>query len=65
MPQREKAQLTPEEVQVLTLISKGATTQEVADDLGISRYAVKKRVDSVLEKLRGPAPPHPPPPLRA
>lgn len=43
--------LTAREVQVLDLMTRGRTNQEIADDLGISTNTVKNHVRSVLEKL--------------
>lgn len=43
--------LTPREQEVLTLVSQGLTSKEIADRLFISVYTVKNHIRNVLEKL--------------
>lgn len=43
--------LTPRESEVLTLIARGLTTQEIADDAGLSPNTVKSHMRSVFRKL--------------
>lgn len=47
----EEAGLTPRELQVLDLIGKGKTNQEIADQLVIEVGTVKNHVHSILDKL--------------
>ncbi len=44
--------LTPREREVLTLIARGATDREIAQELTVSLYTVKAHVRSVLQKLQ-------------
>ena len=46
-----QGKLTPREIQVLKLLSEGASTKEMAEDLGISVSTVRNHVQSVLNKL--------------
>jgi DNA-binding NarL/FixJ family response regulator len=43
--------LTPREQEVLSLVARGATDQEIADSLTISIHTVKTHVRSILAKL--------------
>jgi DNA-binding CsgD family transcriptional regulator len=43
--------LTEEEARVMKLVSEGRTTQEVADELGISPPTAAERMRSTLSKL--------------
>lgn len=47
----EEAGLTPRELEVLDLIGKGRTNQEIADQLVIEVGTVKNHVHSILDKL--------------
>ncbi|MGQ0831871.1 MAG: EAL domain-containing protein [Microthrixaceae bacterium] len=44
-------ELTPREHEVLALIAKGGTNQQIADELVLSRDTVRNHVSSVLSKL--------------
>lgn len=44
--------LTPRELEVLELISRGCTNQQIAQQLVIEVGTVKNHVHSILEKLR-------------
>jgi PAS domain S-box-containing protein len=46
-----QGQLTPRELQILSLIARGWSNREIADDLGVSRGNVKNQVSRLLEKL--------------
>jgi len=43
--------LTYREKQVLELLDKGATTQEIADQLGITTHTIKNHLASAAQKL--------------
>jgi DNA-binding NarL/FixJ family response regulator len=45
------APLSPREVEILQKIAYGATTKEVADQLGISFHTVKTHLERIFEKL--------------
>jgi DNA-binding NarL/FixJ family response regulator len=45
-------ELTPREVEVLTLIARGLSNDEIADELTVSHATVKTHVKRVLAKLR-------------
>ncbi len=47
----EPVGLTPREIEVLTLIEKGLTNQEIAEQLYIEVGTVKNHVHSILQKL--------------
>lgn len=49
---REDFGLTPRELEVLKLISIGATDKEIADRLTLSIYTVKSHVRNILAKLQ-------------
>jgi DNA-binding CsgD family transcriptional regulator len=44
--------LTDEEVRILKLVSEGRSTQEIADELGMSYSTVRRKIESILGKLR-------------
>jgi DNA-binding NarL/FixJ family response regulator len=46
-----EAPLSPREVELLQKIAYGATTKEVADQLGISFHTVKTHLERIFEKL--------------
>ncbi len=46
-----EAPLSPREVEILQKIAYGATTKEVADQLGISFHTVKTHLERIFEKL--------------
>lgn len=50
-PTQETHNLTKRELEVLTFISKGFTSQEVADLLSISSYTVKEYIKNIYRKL--------------
>lgn len=45
-------ELTPREIQVLQLLSKGLANKEIADALNISEHTVKDHLKNILAKLR-------------
>ena len=45
------AELTPREVEVLTLIARGRSNYEIASELGIGERTVKTHVSNILSKL--------------
>jgi RNA polymerase sigma factor (sigma-70 family) len=45
-------QLTPRELDVLSLLTGGATTSEIAESLSISRHTVRSHVQNILAKLQ-------------
>jgi len=50
-PSTAEAPLSPREVEILQKIAYGATTKEVADQLGISFHTVKTHLERIFEKL--------------
>ena len=44
--------LTPRELDILRLLGRGATNQEIASSLAISEAMVKSDIGRILEKLR-------------
>jgi DNA-binding NarL/FixJ family response regulator len=46
-----RTDLTPREVEILKLLSKGPTNKEIGHALGISENTVKNHVNSIIEKL--------------
>jgi DNA-binding NarL/FixJ family response regulator len=50
-PTTAEAPLSPREVEILQKIAYGATTKEVADQLGISFHTVKTHLERIFEKL--------------
>jgi len=50
-PSTAEAPLSPREVEILQKIAYGATTKEVADELGISFHTVKTHLERIFEKL--------------
>jgi DNA-binding NarL/FixJ family response regulator len=50
-PSGGAAPLSPREVEILQKIAYGATTKEVADQLGISFHTVKTHLERIFEKL--------------
>ncbi|MGH2724773.1 MAG: response regulator [Actinomycetota bacterium] len=48
---KPEAPLSPREVEILQLVAYGATTKEVADQLGISFHTVKTHLERIFEKL--------------
>ena len=46
-----EGQLTPRERQIVNLIARGWSNQEIAAELGVSRGNVKNQVSRLLEKL--------------
>jgi DNA-binding CsgD family transcriptional regulator len=57
--------LEEEEGRVLQLLSEGHTTQEIADELGVSYSTARRRIKSVLTKVRSWMRFDPTPPLDA
>ena len=47
----EKRSLTPREVEVLTMVAQGMTSQQIAEQLGISVKTVQAHRANVMEKL--------------
>ena len=46
-----RTDLTPREIEILKLLSKGPTNKEIGRALGISENTVKNHVNSIIEKL--------------
>lgn len=53
-PQEEmdSDELTEREMEVLKLVAKGLSNQEIAQQIGLSEWTVRARVSAILEKLR-------------
>jgi DNA-binding NarL/FixJ family response regulator len=51
-PHRDLATLTPRELEVLTLLGRGLSNQEIAGRLGLSEATVKSHAAHVFTKLR-------------
>jgi NarL family two-component system response regulator LiaR len=53
-PQEEmdSDELTEREMEVLKLVAKGLSNQEIAQQVGLSEWTVRARVSAILEKLR-------------
>jgi DNA-binding NarL/FixJ family response regulator len=51
LPRRAMTRLTPREIEILSAISEGMSTREIAAALSISPYTVSNTVKSVLRKL--------------
>ncbi len=49
--EKDKAELSPREVEVLQLVAQGAPNKEIADSLFISENTVKTHLKSIMEKL--------------
>ncbi len=49
---RTKEELTPREQEVLSLLTKGRTNKEIAQDLFISEKTVKSHLSSIFRKLK-------------
>lgn len=48
----EQDELTEREMEVLKLVAKGLSNQEIAQQVGLSEWTVRARVSAILEKLR-------------
>lgn len=46
-----RAEVTPRELEILTLITRGRANKEIAADLGIAEDTVKQHVSRILQKL--------------
>ena len=46
-----RAEVTPRELEILTLITRGKANKEIAADLGIAEDTVKQHVSRLLQKL--------------
>jgi two-component system, NarL family, response regulator len=46
-----RTDLTPREIEILKLLSKGPTNKQIGQALGISENTVKNHVNSIIEKL--------------
>ncbi|RMF48574.1 MAG: DNA-binding response regulator [Anaerolineae bacterium] len=49
---RRESGLSEEELHILALLADGATNREIADQLGYSEAAIKKKVQTVIEKMQ-------------
>ena len=50
-PGSNRETLTPREQEILTLLTKGSTNKEIAQDLFISEKTVKCHVNNIFKKL--------------
>jgi DNA-binding NarL/FixJ family response regulator len=50
-PDRKQPSLSPREIEILQKVAYGATTKEVADELGISFHDVKTSLAAIFDKL--------------
>lgn len=46
-----RTDLTPREIEILKMLSKGHTNKQIGQELGISENTVKNHVNSIIEKL--------------
>jgi two-component system NarL family response regulator len=46
-----RTDLTPREIEILRMLSKGLTNKQIGHVLGISENTVKNHVNSIIEKL--------------
>ena len=51
-PEEAFPELTPRELEVLTLIAQGATNRQIADQLVISAHTVRNHITSIFSKLQ-------------
>jgi DNA-binding NarL/FixJ family response regulator len=51
LPREAPAPLSEREVEILQRVAYGASTREIAEDLGISAHTVKTHMDRIFEKL--------------
>ncbi len=51
---REKSALTPREMEILALVSVGATNDDIADRLFISNHTVKTHLYKIFQKIKVP-----------
>jgi DNA-binding NarL/FixJ family response regulator len=49
--QSKESNLTKRELEVLTLVSKGYSSKEIAEMLGLSYYTVKEYISNIYKKL--------------
>jgi DNA-binding NarL/FixJ family response regulator len=47
--------LSPEDERLLKLLAEDRTTREIADELGVSPSTVRRRVESIVNKMGLPA----------
>jgi DNA-binding NarL/FixJ family response regulator len=47
-----KWELTPREIEVLEILSTGASDKEIASALGVSRSTASKHVENILKKMK-------------
>ncbi|MCG3173971.1 MAG: Oxygen regulatory protein NreC [Myxococcota bacterium] len=50
-PEEEKSRLTPREIEILQIISKGMSNNEAAGMLGISRATIRTHLEHIYQKL--------------
>jgi DNA-binding NarL/FixJ family response regulator len=51
LPDGRPVELTPRELEVLELLRRGLTTEQVASSLGVAKVTVRRHVSGVLKKL--------------